>query len=124
MNTVQPADFLKQLKAHDKNKYSIVTTLRDLILKGKPTVEEIKYGGLLYSHKEPYTGIFVYTNHVTLEFSEGAKLNDPQGLLRGSGKHRRNIKFLSIDDIDAREIEALLKQAKKQRLQNPHTTLL
>ncbi|MCA9362429.1 DUF1801 domain-containing protein, partial [Candidatus Kaiserbacteria bacterium] len=77
----------------------------------KPTSEEIKYGGLLYSQDKPYTGIFVYTNHVTLEFSEGAKLRDPNKLLRGSGKHRRNLKFMKTDEIQKGVVRDFLTQA-------------
>ncbi|MCB9812468.1 DUF1801 domain-containing protein [Candidatus Nomurabacteria bacterium] len=79
----------------------------------KPTSEEIKYGGLLYSQDKPYTGIFVYTNHVTLEFSEGAKLRDPNKLLRGSGKHRRNLKFMKTDEIQKGVVRDFLTQARE-----------
>lgn len=112
MKTIKPADWLKELKAHSKEKYEIVSALRDLILKDKPTTEEIKYGGLLYSNDKPYTGIFVYTNHVTLEFSDGASLKDPKQMLQGTGKYRRNIKFTSVEDIDQKAVRTLLKQAK------------
>lgn len=83
------------------------------MLTNKPTSEEIKYGGLLYSQDKPYTGIFVYTNHVTLEFSEGAKLRDPNKLLRGSGKHRRNLKFMKTDEIQKGVVRDFLTQARE-----------
>lgn len=113
MSTVTPEKFLTELKAHSKEKYAIVTTLRDLVLENKSASEEIKYGGLLYSIDKPYTGIFVYTNHVTLEFSEGAKLTDPKKILQGSGKYRRNLKFEKADEIKKGVVREFLQQARK-----------
>ena len=113
MTTVTPEKFLKELKAHDKEKFAIATTLRALIQEHKDTNEEIKYGGLLYSQDKPYTGIFVYTNHVTLEFSEGAKLKDPEKLLTGSGKHRRHLKFVKAAEIKKGVVREFLQQARE-----------
>lgn len=109
-----PQTFLAELKAHDREKYTIVATLRDLILNtNKAATEEIKYGGLLYSDPKPYTGLFVSKNHVSMEFSEGAKLTDPRKILTGSGKYRRHLKFKTLDDINQTAITQLLKQAVK-----------
>lgn len=110
-----PKDFLKQLKAHDAEKYKIVTTLRDLIVKDKQTSEEIKYGGLLYSREKPYTGLFVSKNHVSMEFSEGATFDDPKNLLEGTGKHRRHLKFFDASEIKPSHINSFLKQARTTR---------
>jgi hypothetical protein len=109
-----PEKFLVELKAHSREQYAIVRTLRNLILNTHNTsTEEIKYGGLLYSNQKPYTGLFVSKNHVSMEFSEGARLDDPSNLLTGSGKYRRHIKFRSVEEINEREIKNFLKQAVK-----------
>ena len=113
MKTVEPKTWLTELRAYDANKYKIATTLRKLIMEDSPAVEEVKYGGLYYHQSVPYTGIFVYKNHVTLEFSEGVKLKDPKHLLQGSGKHRRNVQFTSPDEINSSAIRTLLKAANK-----------
>lgn len=107
-----PKDFLTQLKAHDTEKYKIVSTLRDLILKDKKTSEEIKYSGLLYSQEKPYAGLFVSKNHVSMEFSEGASFDDPKSALEGAGKHRRHLKFSDVDEITSSQIRGFLKQAR------------
>jgi hypothetical protein len=111
MANLTPEKFLTELKAHNTEFYHIVTTIRDLILKDPNTTEEIKYGGLLYSRKQPYTGLFVYKNHVTQEFSNGNELNDPAGHLTGSGKYRRHLTLKTVDDVDETYINDLLKQA-------------
>jgi hypothetical protein len=108
-----PNQFLASLKKHNTEQYTIVTTLRDLILKNKKTTEEVKYGGLLYSTSKPYTGIFTYKDHVNLEFTDGAKLNDPTHLLTGNGKYRRHCTFKTTKDIQKTAITNFLKQAVK-----------
>ena len=112
MLNVTPEQFLTELKAHNQEQYAIVTTLRDLIIAHKGTSEEIKYGGLLYSTHKPYTGIFVYKHHVTLEFSEGTKLDDPDNLLSGTGKYRRNLQFKTVADIEKGMVRKFIQQAR------------
>ncbi len=109
-----PQKFLAELKAFDKVKYSIVKQLRDIILTVNQSASEvIKYGGLHYSDSKPYTGLFVSKNHISMEFSEGVQFTDPKGLLQGSGKGRRHLKFTSTEDIDEKDIKMFLKQAMK-----------
>lgn len=48
---------------------------------------------------------------VNLCFLQGADLPDPNGLLRGSGSVARNIRLASIDDLDRREVAALVSAA-------------
>lgn len=110
---VTPEQFLKELKEFDAEKYETVSTLRALVLQDKTTTEEIKYGGLLFSREKPYTGLFVSTHHVSMEFSEGAQLTDPDNLLEGTGKYRRHIKFKSLSEIKKSAVTALLRQARE-----------
>jgi hypothetical protein len=75
-----------------------------------------KYGGTLFTLKPEqkegqFCGVFIYKTHVQLSFSQGARLEDPEKLLRGTGKHRRHINFLSADELDFDALETLLKQA-------------
>jgi hypothetical protein len=72
---------------------------------GPGTREDVKYGGILFSGARGFCGVFVYAAHVTLEFSEGVSLADPQGELQGKGKGRRHLKY-------AREDEAALSRAE------------
>jgi hypothetical protein len=55
--------------------------------------------------------IIVYRDHVDFGFFRGAELNDPKGLLEGTGKGLRHIKVFSPADIKEKEFTALLKQA-------------
>ena len=108
-----PAKFLQELQTYDPEKHKIVTALRKVVLgMNKDVHEEIKYGGLLYSNEKPYTGLFVSKHHVSMEFSEGAKLRDPKKLLHGTGKYRRHLKFSSLSEINVSDVKALVKQAQ------------
>jgi hypothetical protein len=41
-----------------------------------------------------------FKHHVTFAFHDGKMLKDPDGLLQGTGKHMKYLKFKSTDDID------------------------
>ncbi|WP_415776257.1 DUF1801 domain-containing protein [Shewanella oncorhynchi] len=73
--------------------------------------EAVKYGGILFSTKACFGGVFAYKQHVSLEFSLGANLSDPHKVLEGSGKFRRHIKLVSIDDIAAKRVAEYIAQA-------------
>lgn len=75
-----------------------------------------KYGGEvivpgLDDDKHFVGGIFGYNEHVSLEFSEGASFNDPEGQLEGKGKNRRHLKFQTLMDVEAKDVRNFLTQA-------------
>ncbi len=75
-----------------------------------------KYGGdvMVPDATQPnafVAGVFVYTNHVSVEFSDGAAFDDPDGLLEGKGKARRHLKLEALSDIDDKSVETFLRQA-------------
>ncbi len=74
------------------------------------------YGGIVFESEagNPKTlvcGHFVYKNHVSLEFSNGYKLRDPNGVLEGKGKYRRHIKLTRRDDVDDKSVRSMIEQA-------------
>lgn len=74
-----------------------------------------KYGGEVFvpgaDDNQFVGGIFGYTEHVSLEFSEGASFNDPDGQLEGKGKNRRHLKFQTLMDVEAKDVRNFLTQA-------------
>lgn len=89
--------------------------LRSMVLStGDGTVEEIKWGRPCYSTKR---GLFCYLqkakSHVAIGFPHGSALEDPDGLLEGTGKDMRHVKLNSADDVRGKHaaITALLQQA-------------
>lgn len=95
-----PEDYFKRLdETHPPNLAAVARRLRALALgSGPQTGETVKYGGVLFSGREAFCGVFAYSAHVTLEFGEGARLPDPAGTLLGKGKGRRHLKFTGEDD--------------------------
>jgi len=52
-----------------------------------------------------------FTAHVNVGFFLGARLNDPAGLLEGTGKHMRHVKLRPGSEHDAGCLEALIESA-------------
>jgi hypothetical protein len=55
--------------------------------------------------------VAAYPQWVTLFFLHGKGLKDPDGLLQGSGTRVRSIRLAPVKLIDARPVQALLRQA-------------
>ena len=64
-------------------------------------------------------GIFhlaVYSKHVNLGFNDGATLDDPKGILQGSGKLIRHITIKTAEDLERPELRAYIRRALKKAL--------
>lgn len=77
------------------------------------------YGGIVFESvagnpKTMVCGHFIYKNHVSLEFSNGYQLRDPEGVLEGKGKYRRHIKLTSQSDIGDKFVRSMIEQAFSQ----------
>ena len=94
--------------------YEIANSVRTKIQQLEDTVvEEVKYGGILFAAPEPFCGIFVYKQHVTVEFGRGAEMADLHGLLEGKGKGRRHLKLHTLEDIENKHLTDYLRLAQK-----------
>jgi len=104
----------------DEQKDALVKVLHDLIMDAAPRSEtRPKYGGVLYTlrpeEKEgQFCGVFVYKAHVQLSFAHGAALDDPTGVLSGSGKFRRHVSFTTTEDVKPQVLSRLLEQAASE----------
>ena len=56
----------------------------------------------------------VYSKYVNLGFHHGAALEDPAGLLRGSGKSIRHVRIAATAVLRRPELRALLRRAVAQ----------
>lgn len=77
---------------------------------------EPKYGGEVMvpdpsDPKQFVGGVFVYKDHVSVEFSNGATFDDAAGQLEGKGKARRHIKLRALGDIEGKDLAIYLRQA-------------
>jgi hypothetical protein len=61
--------------------------------------------------KDAFCHVAAYSAHVNLGFNRGAELNDPSGLLVGSGARIRHVRIDRSGDLDAPALRALLRAA-------------
>jgi len=98
---------------------SIASELEEFIQSCVPDSTRVsKYGGTLFTLKPKekegqFCGVFVYSAHVQLSFSNGPQLKDERKILQGSGKFRRHVNFKTADHIDYAYLKELICQAAK-----------
>jgi len=104
--------FIDEIRECDIEKFVILQKIRTILFANYPEINErIMYGGIMFSLKEDFGGLFVRKNHISLEFSFGASMNDPQKILEGTGKFRRHLKIRSLSDIEDKKVEYFVEQA-------------
>ena len=107
------ADFLADIQSQFPEEYEIFIQVRDLFLDNDPSLAtDVKYGGMVFfKGKELISGIFLYKNHISIEFGYGARWSDPYSVLEGKGKLRRHIKIVEPDDIKTKKVAHYVHEA-------------
>ena len=117
-----PADIY--FAAIDGKVGQLATALRALVLKAAPDlIEMIKWGVPVYQ-REGRNGwicsIRAAKSRVSLQLGAiGSRLDDPHGLLEGTGKNLRHVKIRSENDLDAPQITLWIRQAAQADDQGP-----
>jgi len=106
-------NFLRDTQALSSGSFEIIMAIRQLFLDASPDLgEDIKYGGLVFLQSATLIGgIFLYKNHLSIEFSNGAQFDDPEKMLDGKGKLRRHLKIFSLSDIENKKVNRFVEQA-------------
>lgn len=107
-------DLLEDIRLASEQNYEVVQAVRTMVNKTiGTTTQEVKYGGLLLTSAAgvEFAGVFAYKAHVSVEFGNGAKINDPFGFLQGSGKGRRHIKWMTASEIKDKKLAQYLSLA-------------
>lgn len=103
--------FLNDLELLDNENLAIVEQCRSLFFAVHPSIgERVMYGGIMFSLSEDISGIFAYKNHVSMEFSFGYSMDDPNNWLEGRGKLRRHIKLFNSEQIEQKQVEFFVRQ--------------
>ncbi|WP_157936016.1 DUF1801 domain-containing protein [Paracoccus zhejiangensis] len=90
----------------------LAAALRDIVLSQDAGLgEELKWGQPCYSGRSMVCYIQTAKGHVSLGFSKGARLSDPDGLLEGSGVQMRHVKLPLGTDPDRRKLAQLVSEA-------------
>jgi hypothetical protein len=86
--------------------------LRAIIREEAPdAVESIKWGHPNWEIDGNVCYVSAFTEHVNLGFFRGADLEDPNGLLEGTGKKLRHVKVRPGEPLPEDRIRTLLREA-------------
>ena len=120
-----PADLISFLKPYDSGIRQLALRLRVLLLEEMaPCYENIydAYSAVAIGYgtserlSDGILHIAVYSKHVNLGFNDGAMLEDPKGILQGSGNRIRHITIKTPDDLKRREIRSYIRRARKKAI--------
>jgi len=64
--------------------------------------------------RDSFVNLAVYSDHVTLIFSYGVNLDDPESRLKGGGKQVRHIRLAGLETLKDPYVVGLVKQAAEQ----------
>ena len=108
--------FFGDIQFQSPEKFKIMKSIRKIFNDYNPKLdEEIKYGGLVFNLSNTLMGgIFVYSEHISIEFSFGVELADPDRILEGKGKKRRHIKIRQIKDIQEKKVKNFVASAMNE----------
>ncbi|MBX0331792.1 DUF1801 domain-containing protein [Pontibacter sp. HSC-14F20] len=99
------------INASEKHKETL-EALRQLLHDTVPGVtEEFKWGRPVFRSSKDFTYLKTAKTYITLGFFHFDKLNDPNGLLEGTGKDMRHIKIKNVQDIDRELLSDWFKAA-------------
>jgi hypothetical protein len=103
------------INAAPEEQKQIMETLRNLIHESVTGVEEeFKWSRPVFKKGKDFAYLKTAKNYVTLGFFHFQNLNDPDGLLEGTGKDMRHIKIKKAADIDQRMLKEWVAASVKQ----------
>jgi hypothetical protein len=92
----------------------LVRDLDALISKAAPDlVPSLKWGNLTYHHDRNVCSLIAHKTHVNLQVWGGASLDDPEGLLVGSGKSMRHVEVALGRTFSRRAVSAIVRAADR-----------
>jgi hypothetical protein len=117
-----PRELLEFLRRHEPAVRDVALGLRAVVLDEMAPCHEyifamrhtvvLLYGPTDHVIEDCICMIGVYRRHVNLQFTQGAELEDPLGVLQGAGKRMRHMKMKNLSDLSKPEVRAFLRQAR------------
>ena len=93
---------------------SLARDLRNMILEQVADMDEvIKWKNLFYEKKGFVCAIVIHKDHVNLQFARGTELEDPEGILEGTGKKIRHVKINNTKEINSNILKNMVVEAVK-----------
>ncbi len=97
--------------------------LRNIVVTAAPEAEEaMKWAQPVYGNVGPFAYFKAFKSSVNFGFWRGADLDDPKGLLQGSGEKMRHVKLTGAGDIDEEAFSAFVRQAFQLNLEKGDPT--
>src|SRR6266568_7905772 len=109
------AEYLEFLAPFERRVIDLALAARALVLEEAPDACELIYDaynavatGYSFTGRpsDSFVHIAVYARWVNLGFNRGSELDDPAGMLQGSGRWIRHIRISGPDDLDNPAIRA------------------
>lgn len=98
-------------------KAEVASKVRQIVLEAAPdAVESIKWAQPVYETNGPFSYMKAFKNSVNFGFWRGVELEDPTGLLQGTGEKMRHVKLTGIDDVDEAALAGFVRQAVQLNL--------
>ena len=92
--------------------HEVVAMVRQLMRECAPdATEKVSYGMPMWVAKWPLAWITPNKSYITLGFRAGVYFDDPYGLLKGTGKHARNVKLKTVADANTEALRHYIRQA-------------
>jgi len=121
--TGPPSELLEFLERYDPQIRALTLGLRGVVHEEMAPCHEyifamrskvvLLYGATARVIDDGICHLNVFVRHVNLGFSRGTELQDPSGVLRGTGKAMRHITLKTPSDLNRPEIRAYLRQARR-----------
>jgi hypothetical protein len=110
------ADVARLLAEHPPELQAIEQALRATIRRELPdAVEQVDFGNKLIAFGRSMKmrgllfAIIAHRTHVNLQLADGAVLDDPDGLVEGTGKRIRHVKIRTLADASAPAVVGLIR---------------
>lgn len=105
---------VKQIALYLDNQ--IKTFDSDVVIVPRTGEKSVAYGIGLKKMSEAYCYIMPQKDYLNLGFYHGTSLDDPDGLLEGTGNKLRHIKLRSIETAKQDNVMTLIKLAREDRI--------
>lgn len=123
MSTAKIGTFDDLLEMTPEALRPVATALRQVILDLHPDACEVvrlgdraaTFGLGPKKMSEGYVYVLPYSRWVNLGFFRGTDLDDPEGLLQGTGARLRHVKVATLDQADTPAVRALIRAARQER---------
>jgi hypothetical protein len=88
-----------------------------------PAQRSAGYGTGPRKMSDQFAWILPHDRHVAMAFPFGVELDDPNGLLQGTGARIRNVRLETLDDVERPELRRLIETAIEHRVPPPPASI-